>query len=139
MAEYEHHIQFLQRSYASKKWSVSSMITLMEQTADMRREWVQRDEPSVSQLLEKFPCLADPRIVRFHQYLWEYFHNYVSLQMLNEFCQITGAIQHDFENMWEEYERLILKYAPLEDKRAVKKLIAEYNALESECAGKCVI
>lgn len=67
VAEYERHIQFLQRSYASKKWSVSSMITLMEQTADMRREWVQKDEPSVSQVLEKFPCLADPRIVRFYQ------------------------------------------------------------------------
>lgn len=56
--------------------------------------------------------------------------------MLNEFCQMTGVVQHDFENMWEEYQGFILKCAPLEDKRAVKKLIAEYNAIESECAGK---
>ena len=65
IAEYECHIQFLQRSYASKKWSLASMVTLMEQTAVLRREWVKKEGPSVTQLMEKFPCLADPRIVRF--------------------------------------------------------------------------
>lgn len=48
---------------------------------------------------------------------------------------MTGAVQRDFEKMWHMYEGLILKYAPLEDKRAVKKLVAEYNVTESDCAG----
>ena len=65
IAEYERHIQFLQRSYASKKWSLASMVTLMEQTAVLRRECIKKEGPSVTQLMDKFPCLADPRIVRF--------------------------------------------------------------------------
>lgn len=55
--------------------------------------------------------------------------------MLNEFCQITGAVQQEFEDIWEEFEQLILQYAPLEDKRAVNKLITQYKAIESDCAG----
>lgn len=58
VAEYERHIQFPQRSYASKNWSVSIMITLMEQTADMRREWVQKHEPSVSQCMSVNPNIG---------------------------------------------------------------------------------
>ena len=63
-AEYERHIQYIQHSYSSKKWSFASMVTLMEQTADRRREWITTEGPSVKEVLEKFPCLADPRIVR---------------------------------------------------------------------------
>ena len=59
----------------------------------------------------------------------------LTLQMLNEFCQMTGAIQNDFKQMWEEYETLIMKYAPLEDKRAVKTLLLDYKAVENNCAG----
>lgn len=65
MAEYERHVQFLQESYSSKRWSLSSMLTLLKETADKRREWIQTTGPSVEQLLETFPCFADPRIVRF--------------------------------------------------------------------------
>ena len=132
MAEYERHIQFLQRSYATKKWSIASMLTLMDQTAELLRKWVQKDSPSVSQLLEKFPCLSDPRIVSLF-----IVHNStfrilcLTLQMLNKFCQMTGAIQNDFKQTWEEYEMLIMKYAPLEDKRAVKTLLLDYEAVEN--------
>ena len=55
--------------------------------------------------------------------------------MLNEFCLITGAVETDFQQMWKEYEKLIFKYALLEDRRAVKKLLSDYEATESECAG----
>ena len=64
MAEYERHIQFLQESYSSNKWSLSSMLTLVKETADKCREWIQTTGPSVKQVLETFPCFADPRIVR---------------------------------------------------------------------------
>lgn len=55
--------------------------------------------------------------------------------MLNEFCLMTGASQTEFKQTWEEYEQLIFEYAPLEEKRAVKKLLANYKATNSECAG----
>ena len=55
--------------------------------------------------------------------------------MLNEFCVITGAVSASFEKTWEEYEQLIFKYSPLEEKREIKKLLSEYQAKESECAG----
>lgn len=67
--ELERHIAFLKRSYNSKKWSLSSMLSLMEQTAYWRREWIKNEGPSVQQVLENFPCLADPRLVSLH-----YFH-----------------------------------------------------------------
>lgn len=41
MAEYERHVQFLQESYSSKRWSLSSMLTLLKETADKHREWIQ--------------------------------------------------------------------------------------------------
>ena len=55
--------------------------------------------------------------------------------MLNEFFVITGAVSASFEKTWEEYEQLIFKYSPLEEKREIKKLLSEYQAKESECAG----
>ena len=64
MAEYERHVSFLKRSYLSKRWPRSSMITLMEQTAHIRREWIKTEGPTVKQILENFPCLGEPRIVR---------------------------------------------------------------------------
>lgn len=60
---YERHVEYLQNSYASKKWSVVNMMTLLEQTAYQRRKWIFDESPSISEILEKFPCFADPRIV----------------------------------------------------------------------------
>jgi len=60
---YERHVEYLQNSYASKKWSVVNMMTLLEQTAHQRREWIFNESPSISEILKKFPCFADPRIV----------------------------------------------------------------------------
>lgn len=62
-AQYDRHISFLQRSFQSKKRSMASMLTLMEDTAEFRRSWVRDENPSVSMVLEKFPCLTDPRLV----------------------------------------------------------------------------
>lgn len=55
--------------------------------------------------------------------------------MLNEFCLITGASQESFEMMWEENEKLLLKYAPLESRRGVRNLLSSYEAMENECQG----
>ena len=62
-AEYERHIEFLQQSFESKKWSLASMLTLLDETACLRRALIRDENLSVLQILEKFPCLADPKIV----------------------------------------------------------------------------
>ena len=62
-AEYERHIAFLQQSFKSKKWSLSTMITLIEETAELHRIWIRDENPCVKHILGKFPCLTDPRIV----------------------------------------------------------------------------
>ncbi len=63
VAEYEHHIKHLQKCYKSKKWSVTSMILLLEQTAVLRRKWIQDECPIVKEVIEKFPCLTEPKLV----------------------------------------------------------------------------
>lgn len=62
-AEYEKHVSFIQRSFDSKKWSMGAMMTLLEETAEQRRRWIRDENPSVSAVLEKFPCLMDPKVV----------------------------------------------------------------------------
>ena len=58
-----------------------------------------------------------------------------TLQMLNEFCLITGVSLHEFQQKWWDFEELIFKYAALQDKQAVKKLRKDYGSSESERAG----
>lgn len=60
---YERNVQFLQRSFHSKKWSVSSMTVLLSETAKQRRHWITTECPPVKAVLEKFPCLADHQVV----------------------------------------------------------------------------
>jgi hypothetical protein len=61
--EYEQHIKYIQKCYASKKWSVTSMTLLLEQTAVLRRKWIQEECPIVKEVIEKFPCLTEPKLV----------------------------------------------------------------------------
>lgn len=63
VAEYEKHISHLQKTYKSKKWSLSSLQVLMEQTATLRRKWIHDHIPPVREVLEKFPCLSEPKLV----------------------------------------------------------------------------
>ena len=62
-AEYERHTEFLRMKYQSKKWSIPSILTLLQQTADMRRMWIKSENPTVKTVLDKYPYLADPKIV----------------------------------------------------------------------------
>ena len=57
--KYERHVTFLQRSYQSKKWSVSSVMTLIEQTSQIRRQWICDDKLSIKEVFHEFPCLVD--------------------------------------------------------------------------------
>ncbi len=46
-----------------KKWSVASMLSLMDLTAQWRRKWIKETGPSIQAILQTFPCLADPKLV----------------------------------------------------------------------------
>ena len=63
MAEYEQHINYIKKSYSSQKWSIASMSQLLQETAEERRRWIREDCPSVKDVLLKFPCLAEPKLV----------------------------------------------------------------------------
>ena len=56
--------------------------------------------------------------------------------MLHEFCSLTGAEESKFVKAWEKYAKLVFMYGPLEKKKAIKNLLIEYQAGESENAGK---
>ena len=64
-AEYKRHVEYLKHTYNSKKWSLSGMQLLLEQTSEQRRSWIRNESPSVKAMFEMFPCFADPRIVSF--------------------------------------------------------------------------
>jgi len=63
VAEYEQHIGHMKKAYSSKKWSLANMITLLELTAGLRRQWILEECPTVREVLDKFPCLAEPKLV----------------------------------------------------------------------------
>ena len=83
------------------------MLSLMEQTAHLRREWVRKEGPSIKQLIEKFPCLADPRIVRFYVFAHLFISGFLYYTDADEFYLITGATQTHFE---QKYETLLFKF-----------------------------
>ena len=58
--------------------------------------------------------------------------------MLNEFCLVTGPEEGSFEEMWCKYEGLVFKYAPLETKKSVKRLMKQYLSVENSDKGKLI-
>ena len=62
-AEYERHVQRIQKSYSGGKWLVSQMSTLMELTFPIRRKWIVEERPAISEVIMKFPCLQEPSLV----------------------------------------------------------------------------
>jgi hypothetical protein len=110
---YERNIEFIQRSFYSKKWSVSSMIVLLGETAKHRREWITSNSPAVKEVLEKFPCLADSQV------------------MFKEFCNLCYIDEQEIKSKWDDIDRRLFKYASsIEDKKPVKKLIEQYQSIE---------
>ena len=63
LAEYEQYVTHLIKVYTSKKWSLAYMVSLLELTAKLRRQWIKEELPSVSEVIDKFPCLVEPKIV----------------------------------------------------------------------------
>lgn len=55
--------------------------------------------------------------------------------MLAEFCRVTGAEESTF---YQKYESTIFKYASLEQKKAVKKLLSQCHTGHCDNAGTLV-
>ncbi len=73
LAEYEQHVKHLKKTYMSQKWSLTSMQGLLEQTATIRQRWIRDEIPPVRQVLEKFPCLKEPKLVSLSETSLNYF------------------------------------------------------------------
>ena len=58
--------------------------------------------------------------------------------MLHEFCLLTGVEENSFKEKWSRCQDRIMKYAPLEKKKAVQDLLRDINAIENECEGTCM-
>ena len=134
-AEYKLHVEYLKQTYNSKKWSLSGMQTLLEQTSNQRRSWIKNDGPSVKEVLDMFPCFADPRIVRWVLYILNITQYSFYLQMLHEFCLLTGFDENTIKERWARCRDRIMKYAPLEQKKIVKSLLRDMDAADMECEG----
>lgn len=63
-AAYDNHLKYLQKSYNSRKWTVTAMATVLKETAIIRRQWIMETSPPVKEVLTKFPCLVEPKLVR---------------------------------------------------------------------------
>ena len=63
MAEYDQHVNHIKKIYTSQKWSIATMSQLLQETATERRRWIREDCPSVKEVLLKFPCLHEPKLV----------------------------------------------------------------------------
>lgn len=49
------------------------MQLLLEQTSKQRTAWIHHDSPSVKEVVDVFPCLADPQIVSADFELWPFY------------------------------------------------------------------
>ena len=45
---------------------MTNMVSLLELTAFQRRLWISKDSPPVKEVIEKFSCLREPKIVKLH-------------------------------------------------------------------------
>lgn len=61
--DYDKHVSFIQEKFQSKKWFVAGITSLMDETAIVRRQWIQKEGPSVKDMFQRFPCLTDSQIV----------------------------------------------------------------------------
>ena len=54
------------------------------------------------------------------------------LQMLKEFCLITGAVESKISSNWANMQKQVLLYAKDEPRKSVQKLLKRYNEYKEE-------
>ncbi len=55
--------------------------------------------------------------------------------MIKEFCHLCHVDEEGIPTRWTDISTKLFKYAHLEDKRLVKKLVDQYNLMESNNEG----
>ena len=84
--EYEEVVSELAAEWRKDK-RVRSMATvknLFDQTSKRRRNWITSEKPLLSDILDKYPCLASSRVVRFLSFLnLVCFHTWIVLGLVH--------------------------------------------------------
>ena len=140
IAEYEQHIKYIMKTYSSQKWSFSSLDSLLDATSTLRRKWIKEDCPTVKEVLLKFPCLREHKLVssllsyldhtKVYSFLSPPLLHYI-MQMMMEFCRLTASDKPVINEKWEDMKKRIFCYAAKEDRKQVKRLLSEYH-IEAE-------
>ena len=55
--------------------------------------------------------------------------------MIKEFCHFSHVDEERIQTRWTDTVTKLLKYAPLEDKKSEKKLLDQYNLMDSSNEG----
>lgn len=73
---FQEDVKEMERETAKRKPKVSRLKPLMDATFSGRRHWVKTEMPPVSTIMERFPALKIPRLVRhfipFYSLLWRW-------------------------------------------------------------------
>jgi len=55
--------------------------------------------------------------------------------MLKEFCSLTGCKEEEVPAQFDDMEERVLKYSAMENKKAVKTLLEQYNSIKEKHPG----
>ena len=64
----------------SKKKPKSHLCSLMEKTFAIRQRWIQKEEPSVADILEMFPSFKHPKVVFYVLFMESIFVTFSSIK-----------------------------------------------------------
>ena len=62
-AELDLIIETMQKNYSSNKWTAAGAMHMLQQTERYRRQWIKEESPNVKDILAKYPCLNEAKIV----------------------------------------------------------------------------
>ena len=63
MDEYKCNTTSLQKEMEKKKPKSAELCSLMEKTYQIRKKWIQEEQPNIGDMLSKFPAFKKPKVV----------------------------------------------------------------------------
>ena len=73
------------------------MATLLEETVAQRTKWILQESPTVAVILDKFPCLKEPKLVSIRTAC---IHNNINFIVLSFAIAFTDSIEHACYNVF---------------------------------------
>ena len=98
IAEYNEHCKHLQKVYSSHKWTEVGIATLLEETAAQHTKWILQESLTVAVILDKFPCLKEPKLVSIHTACIH--NNNINFIVLSFATAFTDSIEHACFNVF---------------------------------------